>query len=188
MKYFFFFVFFLGTSTTCFHKIKKLYGSSSSSSSKNVIEFDKMESSPLFAVKHFAGSVSYDHLDFMNKNRDSMEPTLVDLMKTSNVQFLQDLFTEKIKTKNNNDTTSTTTTTLPSSPTRSFNRSRGANTGSKNKKVGRAIALQFRAQLRDLMNRIEIANVSEKCFYFFFYIRMLRAYRVVSTGLNNSFY
>ena len=145
-----------GTSTTWFHKIKKTYGTHGATPN-SVVEFDPIDACPTFIVRHFAGSVIYDHSDFMNKNRDSMEPTLVGLMRTSTFPFLRDLFAEKRKEKHT--TVADLFPCIKGRSGRSGRNGRNGRNGRANKKVGRAIALQFRAQLRDLMHRIETANV-----------------------------
>ena len=164
-----------GTSTTWFHKIKKRFGKNGTTPSK-VVVFDPIDDSPQFVVRHFAGLVTYDHLGFMEKNRDSMEPTLIDLMRTSKFQFVQDLFaeTKKEKKKIRKERESrhgrqNSASAIAANSATSTKKSRHGRTNSASaiaassaastKKEKGSIALQFRAQLRNLMTRIESADV-----------------------------
>ena len=143
-----------GTSTTWFHKIKKRYATSS------ILCFDKRDDSGFF-INHFAGCVKYDHRDFMNKNRDSMEPTLIELMKSASVTFLSNLFKEKQAKRSSAQDTSYNKKNQEQSKISKHSSKRRTMMKKNNtiRKEKRAIALQFRTQLRDLMSRIESAHV-----------------------------
>ncbi|KAL3836179.1 hypothetical protein ACJMK2_021621 [Sinanodonta woodiana] len=50
---------------------------------------------PEFTVRHFAGKVTYNASGFLEKNRDLLNPELKDCMKSSQDEFISDLFTVK---------------------------------------------------------------------------------------------
>ncbi|KAK3602473.1 hypothetical protein CHS0354_040540 [Potamilus streckersoni] len=50
---------------------------------------------PEFTVRHFAGKVTYDASCFLEKNRDLLNPELKECMKSSQDDFISDLFTVK---------------------------------------------------------------------------------------------
>ncbi|KAK3602474.1 hypothetical protein CHS0354_040541 [Potamilus streckersoni] len=50
---------------------------------------------PEFTVRHFAGKVTYNAAGFMEKNRDLLSNELKDCMKSSQDDFISDLFTVK---------------------------------------------------------------------------------------------
>ena len=45
----------------------------------------------LFVVRHYAGEVTYNSTDFLDKNRDSLTQDLVKLLQSSNHPFVQEL-------------------------------------------------------------------------------------------------
>ncbi|XP_052803668.1 uncharacterized protein LOC128233850 isoform X2 [Mya arenaria] len=49
----------------------------------------------MFGISHFAAMVPYDAEGFMEKNRDRLNPELMDVMKASTDEFISDLFSVK---------------------------------------------------------------------------------------------
>jgi myosin heavy subunit len=49
-----------------------------------------------FLVNHYAGEVSYEITGFLEKNRDSLSEDLIELGKSSTIEFIQKLFKEDV--------------------------------------------------------------------------------------------
>ena len=47
-----------------------------------------------FIIKHYAGDVSYEVGGFLDKNRDSLQPELIEILQDSTNEFIRDLFPE----------------------------------------------------------------------------------------------
>lgn len=75
-----------GTDTTLVAKLHASHGT------KTIYIKPKYENSVLFGIQHFAGSVFYDPNGFLEKNRDSFNMDLKELVMKSGNQFLVDLF------------------------------------------------------------------------------------------------
>ncbi|XP_032089957.1 unconventional myosin-Ie-like [Thamnophis elegans] len=52
-----------------------------------------------FIIHHYAGKVSYDVEGFCERNRDVLFPDLVELMQSSEIPFIRDLFPESLSTE-----------------------------------------------------------------------------------------
>jgi myosin heavy subunit len=50
----------------------------------------------IFSVKHFAGGVEYSVQDFLEKNRDTMSQTTLNMLKLCQTKLVQDLFAEDV--------------------------------------------------------------------------------------------
>uniref|UniRef100_A0A672JQQ8 Osteoclast-stimulating factor 1 n=1 Tax=Salarias fasciatus TaxID=181472 RepID=A0A672JQQ8_SALFA len=51
-----------------------------------------------FVIHHYAGKVSYDIHGFCERNRDVLFPDLIELMQSSEIDFIQSLFPENLNT------------------------------------------------------------------------------------------
>ncbi|CAK4639010.1 unnamed protein product [Aphanomyces euteiches] len=60
----------------------------------SVIEFPRTSQTE-FIIKHYAAPVKYEAVGFLEKHKDSLLPDLSDLMRGSNMEFIQKLFEEK---------------------------------------------------------------------------------------------
>ncbi|OQR97115.1 myosin [Thraustotheca clavata] len=60
----------------------------------SVIEFPRTSRTE-FIIKHYAAPVKYEALGFLEKHKDSLLPDLSDLMRGSDIIFIQKLFEEK---------------------------------------------------------------------------------------------
>ncbi|EAS07846.3 myosin heavy chain (macronuclear) [Tetrahymena thermophila SB210] len=56
----------------------------------------------LFSIKHFAGQVEYDSVGFVDKNRDSANQNIINLLSTSSNIILQSKFPKKVSETDNN--------------------------------------------------------------------------------------
>lgn len=61
----------------------------------------KYKDMAVFGIKHFAGHVLYDVKDFLEKNRDSFNDDLKDLIRSSQSLFLKGLFSDELETDRN---------------------------------------------------------------------------------------
>lgn len=75
-----------GTDTTLVAKLHSTHGT------KSIYIKPKYENSVLFGIQHFAGSVFYDPNGFLEKNRDSFNMDLKELVLKSSNKFLVNLF------------------------------------------------------------------------------------------------
>lgn len=95
-----------------------------------------------FTVKHFAGGVEYSVNNFLEKNRDTMSQTTLDMLKLCRTKLIQELFTEEVLTP---DTSSTQS--APRTPTATARKS--ATTANK-----QTVGGKFRGQLIGLVNNL----------------------------------
>ena len=99
------------TDLTYISKIDKTFGSNKTNTNKFYM---KNKTKPdYFSVIHFAGAVEYNIHNFLDKNRDTLSITAKEMLESSNIHLITELFniTESNNTINNNNTTTTTTTT-----------------------------------------------------------------------------
>jgi myosin-7 len=75
-----------GTDTTLVAKLHSMHGT------KSIYIKPKYENSVVFGIQHFAGSVFYDPSGFLEKNRDSFNMDLKELVMKSSNKFLVNLF------------------------------------------------------------------------------------------------
>lgn len=76
-----------GSDITLVAKLHSTHGT------KSIYIKPKYDNSVLFGIQHFAGSVFYDPNGFLEKNRDSFNMDLKELVMKSSNKFLQELFT-----------------------------------------------------------------------------------------------
>ncbi|RHY31310.1 hypothetical protein DYB32_003604 [Aphanomyces invadans] len=60
----------------------------------SVIEFPRTSQTE-FIIKHYAAPVKYEAIGFLEKHKDNLLPDLGDLMRSSNITYIQKLFEEK---------------------------------------------------------------------------------------------
>lgn len=80
-----------GTDQTMLAKLHKTHGTH-----KNYLK-PKSDINTSFGLNHFAGIVFYDTRGFLDKNRDSFNPDLLQLISSSSNKFLQQVFTNDIE-------------------------------------------------------------------------------------------
>ncbi|OQR94668.1 myosin [Thraustotheca clavata] len=96
-----------------------------------VIEFPKT-SRHLFTIHHYAAPVTYNVVGFLEKHKDALLPDLADLMRSSSITFIRNLFTPSdVKPRRPNG--------------RSLNMA--------------TVGMQFKLSLSDLMSNIQATNV-----------------------------
>mmetsp|Transcript_7649 Transcript_7649/g.8405 ORF Transcript_7649/g.8405 Transcript_7649/m.8405 type:complete len:1044 (+) Transcript_7649:102-3233(+) len=61
------------------------------------LHFRKLKNA--FEVKHYAGSVTYETRGFCEKNKDILNPDIIKVMKSSQLQYLVELFPEDVTQK-----------------------------------------------------------------------------------------
>lgn len=79
-----------GTDTTLVAKLHSSHGT------KTIYVKPKYENSIAFGIQHFAGTVFYDPNGFLEKNRDSFNYDLRDLIMNSSNKFLVSLFSSEV--------------------------------------------------------------------------------------------
>jgi len=87
----------------------------------------------LFGIKHYAGSVEYDTINFIEKNRDETPRETIELLKSSSKPFVKILLKQHEKT-----------IASPQSSNRSFSKARQVTVGG-----------QFKTQLQSLRQKID---------------------------------
>ncbi|XP_071164800.1 myosin-VIIa-like isoform X4 [Mytilus edulis] len=80
-----------GTDQTMLNKLHQQHGTN-----KNYIK-PKAEISVMFGLNHFAGLVFYDCRGFLEKNRDTFSPDLLQLIQSSSNKFIVNLFKHDIE-------------------------------------------------------------------------------------------
>lgn len=75
-----------GTDVTMLSKLHATHGS------KRIYLKPKYDNVPSFGVQHFAGTVFYSVIGFLEKNRDTFSPDLKELITKSSNEFLLNLF------------------------------------------------------------------------------------------------
>ncbi|XP_015589004.1 myosin-VIIa [Cephus cinctus] len=79
-----------GTDVTMLAKVHQMHGKN-----RNYVK-PKSDLVKSFGVKHFAGTVHYDVLGFLDKNRDTFSADLKQLVTISSNEFLRSLFTDEL--------------------------------------------------------------------------------------------
>ncbi|XP_076340822.1 unconventional myosin-VIIa ck isoform X2 [Tachypleus tridentatus] len=79
-----------GTDQTLLNKLHKTHGNN-----KNYLK-PKSDINTSFGLNHFAGVVFYDTQGFLEKNRDTFNADLIQLIQVANNKFLQNLFIQDI--------------------------------------------------------------------------------------------
>lgn len=59
-----------------------------------------------FSVKHYAGNVTYEIDGFVDRNKDTLFPDLIETMQSSSNSFIVNLFPEDTSSKQNKRPTS----------------------------------------------------------------------------------
>jgi hypothetical protein len=81
------------TDLTFINKLEKTFGTGKSNANKYFI---KNRTKPdHFSVVHFAGAVEYNVNNFLDKNRDTLSVTTKEVMLSSQLSLVRDLFTER---------------------------------------------------------------------------------------------
>lgn len=80
----------LGTDQTLLAKLHKQHGTH-----RNYLK-PRSDINTSFGLNHFAGVVFYDTRSFLEKNRDTFSPDLLQLVSMSTNKFLQQIFAEDI--------------------------------------------------------------------------------------------
>jgi len=94
-----------------------------------------------FVVNHFAGEVAYDIRGFLEKNRDAVPPSFIDIGASSTIPFIADLFQKDAEANN---------TTGGAANGRSYNRT-PANKGQTKKLT---LGGRFKKELTDLVDTL----------------------------------
>ncbi|XP_053177675.1 unconventional myosin-VIIa [Scomber japonicus] len=98
-----------------------------------------------FGIRHFAGVVNYDSKGFLEKNRDTLSPDLIQLVETSENKLLKQVF--------HNELASSTTKTS-SNPRMNFTSSKSSLRHAAEKKRTPTLSGQFRQSLDSLMKTL----------------------------------
>jgi myosin-5 len=122
---------------------------------KKHIDFPKVKRTQ-FIIHHYAGSVTYETIGFMEKHRDILQKDLLDLIQTTQNQLLMDFFKEKSNDLNTNMNTNHFVTTKKKmmNTTTTTNTS----TSSSNKNATKSLGSQFKMSLHRLMENIGSTN------------------------------
>uniref|UniRef100_K3X5U3 Myosin motor domain-containing protein n=1 Tax=Globisporangium ultimum (strain ATCC 200006 / CBS 805.95 / DAOM BR144) TaxID=431595 RepID=K3X5U3_GLOUD len=125
--------------------------------SKKIIEFARI-SKTQFTIHHYADSVKYEAMGFLEKHKDALLPDLSELMRSSTEPFLQSLFEKKEAS--------------PADPPA------GARPGPRKRSAGgdnasTTVGTQFKLSLNKLMENINLTNTN--------YIRCIKPNSVKST-------
>ena len=78
------------TDMTYVNKIGNLF--SSGKPQANKFFFKHQQNPMLYTVKHFAGGVEYNVTNFLDKNRDTLNPSVTELMSSSESELVNNLF------------------------------------------------------------------------------------------------
>ncbi|KAG7379872.1 NLR, CARD domain-containing protein 3 [Phytophthora boehmeriae] len=89
-----------------------------------------------FIINHYAGSITYETVGFMEKHRDTLQKDLLDLIQLSSIPFLPELFEDTEATSDGSD--------------------RGS--GGRAKKGPKSLGNQFKTSLSQLMENIKCTN------------------------------
>lgn len=95
------------------------------------IDFPKVKRTQ-FVINHYAGSVTYETVGFMEKHRDTLQKDLLDLIQSSSIDMLPELFIENDSVLDSN--------------------------GARSKTAVRSLGSQFKASLSQLMENISTTN------------------------------
>ncbi|KAF4325072.1 hypothetical protein G195_001650 [Phytophthora kernoviae 00238/432] len=99
------------------------------------IDFPKVKRTQ-FIINHYAGSVAYETVGFMEKHRDTLQKDLLDLIQLSSISFLPELFEDAEITLEGSE--------------------RGS--GGRGKKGPKSLGTQFKTSLSQLMDNIKCTN------------------------------
>ncbi len=135
-----------GSSKTWFDKMKRL-NTSSSSTLNTVLTFPTAQKD-VFVVSHYAGLVSYSPENFMEKNIDTLNNDILELMNEASVVDVKELFRDKAE-----EVPVSQTASAPSSK-RMSTLSAGTSGGS-NKPSVKSISWNFQSQLASLMRMLQ---------------------------------
>lgn len=102
---------------------------------------------PEFGVAHFAGTVTYNVVGFIEKNNDTLFPDLLMLMQMSKMPFMREIFSERKKEESKSSAGGRKGST-------GKKKRRGRRGGGGGRKAVSTIASKFRSQLKDLNNTI----------------------------------
>ncbi|TDH72005.1 hypothetical protein CCR75_001030 [Bremia lactucae] len=134
------------------------FGRTSSGQSSSKHKFyvhPKMDADLHFGIKHYAGEVIYDASGFNDKNNETMNDDMKELIRQSESPWLRGMF----------DLNMQSIEAIPSNKTQPHTISRRPNEGKKGTQGNKSrhireisVSAQFRYQLQELMNKISLAN------------------------------
>ncbi|KAG6595758.1 myosin-like protein [Phytophthora cinnamomi] len=119
---------------------------------KNLIEFPRI-SKTQFAIHHYAGTVKYEAMGFLEKHKDALLSDLSDLMCGSHEAFPQMLFKVRAEIE---AAAAASAATLK----RSTSGGRGARGGAGGAGGDKTVGMQFKQSLNSLMTNINETNVN----------------------------
>ena len=109
----------------------------------NQFLYTKKMKGTLFTVKHYAAEVVYDASGFCFKNRDPVQPTIVEIMTASTSAYVRDMFKGHVAQLSGAPSSSTV---------------RPGRTPKNSTIIFESVTAQFKRQLADLMTRINAAQ------------------------------
>ena len=111
--------------------------------------YSKKMKGTLFTIKHYAAEVTYDALGFCFKNKDPVQPSIVDIMSASTSGYVRDMFNGHRARMADREANSANRANLR--PGSSFKTSGST-------LIFESVTAQFKRQLADLMTRINSAH------------------------------
>ncbi|XP_032241097.1 myosin-IIIb isoform X3 [Nematostella vectensis] len=113
------------------------------------------ENFPSFTIKHYAGRVKYNATNFLEKNRDTLSPDVVHVLRTSENRLVRTLINQKTKDdvsktanqvslRSNQRASSNKLVTPPDAKLNS----------SSNSKINQTVSVHFRYSLKDLLSKL----------------------------------